>query len=106
MAAGWANSELGDAVRDLLGGWFTLLADVAREAESRYGPIGPYTAEEAATLVGCAFLGSEAMLLLGCDSTAMPIRSALRRVGVLIRELEEGSSGAREAEDAGVRTEP
>ena len=32
----------------------------------------------------------------------MPLRSALRRVGVLIRELEEGSVRAREAEDARV----
>ena len=40
IAAGWSNEELGDAVRELLGGWFALLADVAREAEHRYGPLG------------------------------------------------------------------
>ena len=36
-----------------------------------------------------AFFGSEALLLLGFDREVLPIRSALRRVGVLIRQLEE-----------------
>src|SRR4029450_143471 len=53
IAAGWSNREVGDAVRDLLGGWFALLAEVAGEAEGRHGPLGPFTAEEGATLVGC-----------------------------------------------------
>jgi hypothetical protein len=54
MAAGWSNMELGAAVRELLGGWVALLAEVAREAERRHGPLGPFTAEEAATLVASA----------------------------------------------------
>jgi AcrR family transcriptional regulator len=90
IAAGWSNHEVGAAVRDLLGGWFALLAEVAREAERRHGPLGPFTAEEAATLVGSAFFGSEALLLLGFDRQLLPIRSALRRIGVVIRQLEEG----------------
>jgi AcrR family transcriptional regulator len=90
IAAGWSNAELGAAVRDLLGGWVTLLADVAREAERRHGRLGPFTAEELATLVASAFFGSESLLLLGFDREVLPIRSALRRVGVLIRQLEEG----------------
>ena len=105
IAAGWSNQEIGDAVRELLSGWFVLLTEVAREAEQRHGPLGPVTAEELATLVGTAFLGSEALLLLGFERPVMPIRSALRRVGVLIRELEEGSARAPEADDARVRTE-
>jgi AcrR family transcriptional regulator len=89
IAAGWSNHEVGAAVRDLLGGWFALLAEVAREAERRHGSLGPFTAEEAATLVGSAFFGSEALLLLGFDRQLLPIRSALRRIGVVIRQLEE-----------------
>ncbi len=89
IAAGWSNPDIRDAVRDLLGGWFALLVEVAREAEQRHGPLGPFTAEEAATLIGSAFLGSEALLLLGFDRELLPIRSALRRVGVLIRRMEE-----------------
>jgi AcrR family transcriptional regulator len=90
VAAGWSNEELGDAVRELLGGWYALLAEVAHEAEQRYGRLGPFTAEEMGTLVGAAFLGAEALLLLGFDRKVLPIRSALRRVSVVIRQLEEG----------------
>jgi len=95
VAAGWSNADIGEAVHELLGGWFALLGAVAREAERRHGPIGPFTAEELATLVASAFFGSEALLLLGFDRQVLPIRSALRRVGVLIRQLEDGR--AREA---------
>jgi len=102
LAAGWSNAEVGTAVRELLGGWFALLAEVAREAEHRHGPIGPFTAEEVATLVGTAFIGAEALLLLGFDREVLPIRSALRRVGVLIRRLEEGPTARGRAEDAGM----
>ncbi len=92
IAAGWSNPDIREAVRDLLGGWFALLIEVAREAEQRHGPLGPFTAEEVATLIGSAFIGSEALLLLGFDRELLPIRSALRRVGVLIRRMEEGPS--------------
>jgi AcrR family transcriptional regulator len=102
MAAGWSNRELGAAVRELLGGWVALLAEVAREAERRHGPLGPFTAEEAATLVASAFFGSESLLLLGFDRDALPIRAALRRVGVLIRQLEEGPTAPGRTEDAGM----
>jgi AcrR family transcriptional regulator len=90
VAAGWSNPEIGQAVRELLGGWHALLAEVAREAERRLGPLGPFTPEELAALVANAFLGSEALLLLGFERPEMPIRSSLRRIGVLIREREEG----------------
>ena len=90
IAAGWSNEQVGDAVRELLGGWFQLLVDVAREAEGRHGPLGPFTADEVAALITTSFIGSEALLLLGFDRQLMPIRSALRRIGVVIRALEEG----------------
>jgi AcrR family transcriptional regulator len=95
IAAGWSNEEVGNAVRELLQGWFALLAEVARETERRHGALGPFTAEEMATLIGTAFIGSESLLLLGFDRDVLPIRSALRRVGVLIRQLEEGTSATR-----------
>jgi hypothetical protein len=78
-------------VRDLLTDWYVLLAEVAREAERRFGSLGPFTPEEFATLVANAFIGSEALLLLGFERPVMPIRSALRRIGLLIREREEGA---------------
>jgi AcrR family transcriptional regulator len=96
IAASWSNNELGTAVRQLLNGWFALLADVARETERRHGELGPFTAEETATLIGTAFIGSESLLLLGFDRDVLPIRSALRRIGVLIRQLEEGSTARKD----------
>lgn len=93
IAAGWSNAELGAKVREQVRGWFDLLAGVAAEAERRHGPLGPFTAEEGAALIGNAFLGAESLLLLGFDRTELPIRSALRRVAVLIRQFEERESG-------------
>jgi len=104
IAAGWSNAEIQAAVRDLLEGWFALLTQVARDAENRFGPLGPFSAEEAATLLGAAFIGAEALLLLGFDRDVMPIRSALRRIGIAIRQLEEDSVRPRRSEGARVPT--
>jgi AcrR family transcriptional regulator len=97
LAAGWSNPQVGDAVRALLGGWFALLAEVAEQAERDYGRLGPFTAEEVGTLIGAAFIGAEELILLGFDRQVLPVRSAVRRIGALIRQLEEGR-----ARDAGV----
>ncbi len=96
IAAGWSNEELGGAVRSLVGGWFALLIEVAREAEQRYGALRPFTAEEVGTLVGAGFVGAESLLLLGFDRETLPIRSALRRFSGVIREFEEGRAATRE----------
>jgi AcrR family transcriptional regulator len=105
IAAGWSNPEVRDAVRDLLDDWYALLVEVAREAERRFGPLGPFTADEMATLIGTTFIGSEALLLLGFDRRVVPIRSALRRVGVVIRQFEQGPRPAGGVSDAGVPTD-
>jgi AcrR family transcriptional regulator len=102
IAAGWSNEEVGAAVRELVGGWAQLLAEVAREAERRHGPLRPFTAEEVGALVTAAFIGAEALILLGFDRQLLPIRSALRRIGMLIRQLEEGTPRPGRADDAGV----
>jgi AcrR family transcriptional regulator len=93
MAEGWSNPAVGDAVRDVLRGWYTLLTGVAAEAERRFGSLGPFTAAEVATLIGNAFIGSEALILLGFERDDLPIRASLRRIGVLIRDLEERGGG-------------
>ena len=97
IAAGWSDPVIGARVRELLQGWLDLVTDVAREAERGFGPLGPFPPEEFAALIGQAFMGGEAMLLLGFDRRRWPVRSALRRVGVLIRRLEEG--GDRDARE-------
>ena len=90
-AAGWSDPEIAKAVRDMVSKWFGLLADVARRAAGEMGGLGPFTPEEAAVLAGAPFLGVEALLLLGFDEPELPARSALRKVGDLLRALEERS---------------
>jgi AcrR family transcriptional regulator len=89
-AAGWSDPEVAEAVRSFLQSWYELLTEVAERVEQQLGPFGPLTAVEVATLAGDAFLGAETMLLLGVADTDVPHRSALRRVGQWIRQLEGG----------------
>lgn len=89
IAAGWTNEEIGAAVRALLSRWTDLLAEVAREAEQRHGSLGPFTPEEVSALLAAMFIGAEAMILTGFDREVLPIRAALRRIGTLIRAVEE-----------------
>jgi AcrR family transcriptional regulator len=89
IAAGWSNPAIAAAAREVLSGWYGLLTDVAADAAKRVGRLGPFEPAEIATLIGNAFIGSEALLLLGFDRHQLPIRASLRRVGQLIRAMEE-----------------
>jgi hypothetical protein len=91
IAASWSTPALAEASRAVLFGWYEMLTEVATEAAERLGGLGPFEPAEIATLIGNAFVGSEALLLLGFDRHQLPIRSSLRRVAELIRSLEEGS---------------
>lgn len=93
MAAGWSKPDVAAAVHGFLGGWYELLEKLAKEAMSRFGALGPLRADDIACLVGSAFLGCEAMLLLGFEGRGMPIRRALRRFGTFIRRMEEATAG-------------
>ena len=88
IAAGWSDTEVAAAVRRMLGGWFALLAEVAREERERGADFGPFTPDEVGALMGTPFLGAEELILLGIPESHVPIRSALRKVGTLLRMLE------------------
>ena len=88
-AAGWSDQEIAEAVSAQVQGWFDLLAAVAQRAAKRLGPLSPFTAEELAALAGLPFLGAETVILLGLDDSKIAGRSALRKVGDLLRMLEE-----------------
>jgi AcrR family transcriptional regulator len=90
IAAGWSDPEVAASVRELLSGWYTLLADVARREGERGAEFGPFTPEEIAALMAMPFLGAEQMILLGMPETVLPARSALRKVGALLRMVTEG----------------
>jgi len=62
---------------------------VARRAADRFGSLGPFTPEELAALAGLPFIGAEAVILLGLDESKVAARPALRKIGELLRLVEE-----------------
>lgn len=89
IVAGWSDANIAAAVREMLGGWYGLLTDVARREQERGTNLGGFTPEEIAALMGTPFLGAEELILLGVTEGSLPIRSALRKVGVLLRRVAE-----------------
>jgi AcrR family transcriptional regulator len=92
IAASWADAEVAKVIRAGLLIWFDLLTELARKAERELGGVGPFSAQEVAALIGCAFIGAESLHLLGAEKKGVPMRQALRRFGHLIRMAESGSS--------------
>ncbi len=92
LAAGWSTPEVGRVVADGLTGWRELLADLAREAQTQFGALGPFDPEDVAALVSAAFIGAEAFLLLGIEDECRPVRRSLRRFGEVIRTFENKSN--------------
>jgi len=92
IAAGWADAEVAAAVRELVGGWYRVLADAARREREAGADFGDFTPDEIAALMGTPFLGAEELILLGVTEATLPIRSALRKVGVLLRHVGEARS--------------
>jgi len=89
IAAGWSDPDVAGRVLVDLRGWLDVLTGVAGEAEGRFGPLGPLRAEDVAGLIGLAFLGGEAVILLGDPNWGRQARGWLRSVGQLIRVAEE-----------------
>jgi AcrR family transcriptional regulator len=89
IAAGWSDPELATAVREVSLSWYRVLADVARREQERGVDLGGFTPDEVAALMGTPFLGAEELILLGVTESTLPMRSALRKVGVLLRRISE-----------------
>jgi AcrR family transcriptional regulator len=94
IAAGWSDRAVAEQVLALLKEWFDVLMAVAREAEARFGRLEPFSPTDLAGLIGISFLGGEALILLGDEHWGRQVRSWLRRVGDLIRQLEEAAAPA------------
>jgi len=92
IAAGWSDPDVAAAVRRMIGGWYGLLAEVATREVERGAAFGDFTPDEIAALMGTPFLGAEELILLGVTETALPMRSALRKVGKLLQRLETGDA--------------
>jgi AcrR family transcriptional regulator len=89
IAAGWSDSEVAASVREMIGGWFRILSEVAAREQARGADLGPFMPDEVAALMGTPFLGAEELILLGVTETTLPMRSALRKVGVILRQIAE-----------------
>jgi AcrR family transcriptional regulator len=89
IAAGWSDPEVATAVREMVGGWPKLLADVARREQERGADLGGFTPDEVGVLMGLPFLGAEELILLGITDATLPMRSALRKVGAILRRIAE-----------------
>jgi AcrR family transcriptional regulator len=87
IAAGWSDPQVAVAVRGLLRGWYSVLAEMVRAEHERGQDLGPFTPDEVAALMGTPFLGAEELILLGVTESTLPIRSALRKVGSILRQV-------------------
>ena len=90
----WCGSGLVEPRRDRLGrpGHARLVRPPDRRRAPRPRTLrdpGPVHAREVAALAGLPFLGAETVILLGLDDGVIAARSALRRVGDVLRTLEE-----------------
>lgn len=94
IAAGWSDPVVGAAVWKQMKRWSDLLLSVARRAASEFGTLGVFTPDELAALVAAAFVGAEDYVLLGVTEAEFPARSALRKIGALIRTIEEAAGDA------------
>jgi AcrR family transcriptional regulator len=89
IAAGWSDPQLAERVLRMLWSWFEVLQGVTREAEARFGSLGPLRTADVAGLIGLAFLGGETIILLGDRELSPQVHEWLRSLGALIREPEE-----------------
>ncbi len=89
IAAGWSDPEVAAPVRALLGEWYGLLGEVARREEANGLDLGGFTPDEVAALMATPFLGAEELILLGVSEDTLPLRSALRKVGAILRRISE-----------------
>jgi AcrR family transcriptional regulator len=87
IAAGWSDAEVAASVREMIGGWFRILAEVATREQARGADFGQFTPDEVSALMGTPFLGAEELILLGVSEKTLPIRSALRKVGAILRQV-------------------
>jgi AcrR family transcriptional regulator len=89
IAAGWSDAEVAASVREISLAWYRVLADVARREQEQGADFGGFTPDEVAALMGTPFLGAEELILLGVTEDRLPVRSALRKVGAILRKLGE-----------------
>jgi len=91
IAAGWSNPRIAEVARTGLSHWHELIAGLAKEFQDNHGSFAPFSPTEIASLVSSAFVGAEALVLLGYEDQKHPIREALRRIGEVMAVIETRS---------------
>jgi AcrR family transcriptional regulator len=91
MAAGWSSEVIGKEVVVMLRGWNDVLNGLATQAQEAGLDFGSLTVVDVVALTSAAFLGAESLILLGLEDEEIPFRKALRQIGQMIKELEEGT---------------
>jgi AcrR family transcriptional regulator len=91
MAAGWSSEVIGKEVVVMLRGWNDVLNGLATQAQEAGVDFGSLTVVDVVALTSAAFLGAESLILLGLEDEEIPFRKALRQIGQMIKELEEGT---------------
>ena len=101
IAAGWSDAGGGGrrpALHDRLVS--TCCATSPRARPSVSAGWGRSRPAEVSALMGVPFMGAESMILLGFTEGDLPARSALRKIGRLIRTFEEGAVPIARQEEA------
>lgn len=92
-AAGLANPAIGDVMREEIRAWYIPLNALAEEIQEKCGLPSEITSRNLATLIGAAFIGAEAHLLMGLEDDRMPFRDALSCIGDFVEALEMRNLG-------------
>ena len=81
IAVSWHDAEVAKVIRAGIMGWIELIVGLARAAEQKIGPLGPFSAEEVGAIAASSFIGGESLFLLGPgeEGLADPRIAASRR---------------------------
>lgn len=91
IAASWSDPNVAKMIRAGLMSWYSLIRDVVHRAEQKLGKLNSFSPEDLAALISSAFIGAESLYLLGVEKKGAPLRRGLRRVGDLIRMIEDNA---------------
>lgn len=91
MALGWSNDKIAVEIKKSLSNWKELHMSLAEEFQDSFGSFSPFPMEDIVALIGPAFIGVEAFLLLGWEDQ-VPVRQSLRRFGNVIRYFENAQA--------------
>src|SRR6476619_6254224 len=64
IAVSWHDAEVAKVIRAGIMGWIDLIVGLAKAAEEKIGPLGPFSAEAVGAIDESSFIGGESLFLL------------------------------------------